>query len=110
MKKILVFVGFLVGMSNVSGMDIKPEFECNNEEWSVTCRNMWPENLEERFDEIDCAIDVTFENCDLSGGVFCTNADRLTFKKCSPIRSVRDVLYYVGLGYFPDDVSIEIEN
>lgn len=110
MNKILVFVGLLVGMSNVSGMDKKPEFECNNEEWSVTCRNMSPENLKEHFDEIDCAINVTFENCDLSDGVFCTNADRLTFKKCYPIRSGRDVLYYVGLGYFPDDVNITIEN
>ena len=109
MNKILVFVGLLVGMSNVSGMDIKPEFECNNEEWSVTCRNMSPENLKEHFDEIDCAIYVTFENCDLSCGVDCTNASSLTFKGCDCIESYEDVLKYVGLYYHWRDAKIIID-
>lgn len=112
MNKILVLFGFLVGMSELSGMNIspgKPEFECDNEEWSVTCRNMSSEDLKKYAAELDCAIHVTFESCDLSEGIFCTNAVSLTFRNCHPIADEDDVFHYVGLGDFPSDVNITIE-
>ena len=57
MNKTLAFVGFLAGMSNVFGMDIsteKPNFECDDEEWSGTCRKRSPENLKEYVADTDC--------------------------------------------------------
>ncbi len=117
MNKVLIFAGFLVGMSSVSGMNSsgnglseKPAFEYNKSSNTLVCRNMSHEDLKKYAAELDCAINVTFDGCDLSKGIFCTNAASLTFRNCHPINCKRDVLYYVGLCDFLSDVRITIEN
>lgn len=117
MNKALIFAGFLVGMSSVSGMSSsenglseKPAFEYNESSNTLVCRNMAGDDFKKCENYLDCALHVSFDNCILSQGVFCTNAWMLSFNKCCGIKKREDVFKYVGLYYTScDEASVYID-
>ena len=113
MKKILILAGFLVGMNNVVGKNTVEsgavDSKFSNDGEYVICKEMSYDELRQHTVELDCATDIRFEKCELSGGVFCTSARSLTFVDCEQIKCKDDVLFYVGIDDFSNSVIITIK-
>lgn len=119
MNKILLAIGFLVGVNTVSGCDIEQrifsdqsdklerKLEYNIKSRVLCCYNMIPDDFKKSQADLYNACEVEFKNCTFGSRIVCDNAWKLTFTSCSQIKCRDDALYYVRLWYCYDpDVII----
>ena len=126
MNKLLLVLGFLVGVNSVSGCDknihyderyvfskesdaVVRDCEYCYRDRKLVCRNMIPEDFEKCDWGLDTASIVEFTNCDFGDGISCENAFELIFTNCPQVEDELSARRYVALWYYRVDADITID-